>query len=116
MLRKSNSSSIQIIIIIIIIIQIKVFSVVCYQWKMHIYFLEVQLRIANVLVGLFLAPLKETKAFIKISRFHTVELNRRAKYLARRHLTRQCGNGRRAKFNEFSSKNLAHRKRWSKAI
>ena len=30
------------------------------------------------------------------SRFHTVELNRRAKYLAHRHLARQCGNGRRA--------------------
>ena len=33
---------------------------------MQTYFLEVQLRIANGLVCLFLAPLKETKAFIKI--------------------------------------------------
>ena len=59
-----------------------------------------------------------SQSAIKIinSRFHTVELNRRAKYLARRHLARQCGNSRRAKFNEFSLTNLAHRNRWSKAI
>ena len=38
------------------------------------------------------------------------------KYLARQHLARHCGNGRRAKFNEFSSTNLAHQNRWSKAI